>query len=72
MNEGNKTLQGTNRNREVRNSLPLEWEDVKWFNTGKENLEEGKNYEVRGTVKKHEDYKDTKTTVLTRVKAVQK
>lgn len=43
-----------------------------WFNTGKENLEDGKNYEVRGTVKKHEDYKDTKTTVLTRVKAVQK
>lgn len=31
-----------------------------------DNVEPGKTFEVRGTVKKHEDYKGTKQTVLTR------
>lgn len=36
-----------------------------WFSSSK-TLEHGQTYRLNGTVKKHEEYKDRKTTMLTR------
>lgn len=40
-----------------------------WFNSSANRLENGSQYYITGTIKKHDDYKGRKTTVLTRVKA---
>lgn len=39
---------------------------VKWFATRKQDMEEGKTYRVKGTVKKHDVYKEQKQTMITR------
>jgi hypothetical protein len=39
-----------------------------WFNTSTQEIEDGKNYTMSATVKKHEEYKGVKSTVLTRAK----
>lgn len=39
-----------------------------WFTTNYFNLEKGEEVELKGTVKAHKEYKDTKQTVLTRCK----
>lgn len=41
-----------------------------WYASG-EALDEGKTYDVTATVKKHDDYKGVKQTVITRAKAVE-
>jgi hypothetical protein len=43
---------------------------IKWFN--KTSLDKGATYDVKGTVKKHEEYQGKKETVLTRVNVVKK
>lgn len=40
-----------------------------WFNTGANRLETGAKIKIIGTVKKHDEYKGVKNTVLIRVKA---
>lgn len=40
-----------------------------WFNTSSNGLENDTKYEITGTVKNHQEYKGTKSTILTRVKA---
>lgn len=40
-----------------------------WWNSSKHELEKGVSYIIVGKIKKHEDYKDQKMTVLTHVKA---
>lgn len=40
-----------------------------WFNTSKVDIKEGKKYNIIGTIKKHDEFKGIKQTVLTRVKA---
>jgi hypothetical protein len=37
-----------------------------WFNTGRKRLETGTKYNLTGTVKKHQEYRGTRETVLTR------
>ena len=45
--------------------------DMTWFASGSaEWLDEGKTYEVKATVKKHDDYKGRSQTVINRVKIV--
>jgi hypothetical protein len=39
-----------------------------WFSTSEPELEIGEHYSVKGTVKKHDEYKGTKQTVLSRCK----
>ncbi len=39
-----------------------------WFNSGSQKLEQGQKLTITGTIKKHDDYKGRKQTVLTRVK----
>jgi hypothetical protein len=39
-----------------------------WFNSSGEHMENQKEYHIAGTIKKHEDFKGRKQTVLTRVK----
>lgn len=41
-----------------------------WYAKGSTVLEEGKNYQIAGTIKKHDEYKGIKQTVLTRVREV--
>jgi hypothetical protein len=38
-----------------------------WWNTGKHDMEKGASYTIKGTIKKHDDYRGQKSTVLTRV-----
>lgn len=40
-----------------------------WWNSSRMELEKGVSYVIVGTIKKHEEYRDQKMTVLTRVKA---
>lgn len=42
-----------------------------WFSSGNTDLENGKKYTIKGTVKKQELYKEWKQTTLTRVKVIQ-
>ena len=41
-----------------------------WFASGGTNLEEGKSYTLKGTVKAHGEYHGVKQTTLTRCKAI--
>lgn len=40
-----------------------------WFNSSSKELEEGESYYIIGTIKKHDEYRGRKSTVLTRVKS---
>lgn len=40
-----------------------------WFNSGKGRLEQGQHLTIAGTIKKHDEFKGRKQTVLTRVNA---
>lgn len=42
-----------------------------WFASSSNWLEQGKKYRILGTVKKHDDFKGLKVTVLTRVKVIE-
>ena len=42
-----------------------------WWNSSRNRLEEDGVYDIQGTIKKHDEYRGRKTTVLTRVKAVE-
>jgi hypothetical protein len=42
-----------------------------WFNTGAKRLDNNAQYNITGTVKKHDSFNNVKSTVLTRVKAVE-
>jgi len=44
--------------------------ELKWATSGMHNMEEGKEYFIKATVKDHRLYRDTKQTILTRVKVV--
>lgn len=44
---------------------------IVWFANGSTVLDKGSSYEIKGTVKKHDDYKGIKQTVLSRVAVVQ-
>jgi len=46
----------------------IEGRSFAWFDSKITYLEEGKNYILKGTVKKHNGYNGTKQTILTRVK----
>lgn len=43
-----------------------------WFNSGKQQLEQGEKYTITGTVKKHDEFKGVNQTHLTRVKATKR
>ncbi len=40
-----------------------------WFTSGKSVLDEGKTYTGSATIKKHNEYKGIKSTIITRYKA---
>ncbi len=42
-----------------------------WFASGYTDLEQGKTYKVKGTVKKHNEWKGSKETVVNRVKVIE-
>lgn len=42
-----------------------------WFNNGKTDMTVGKDYTIKGTIKKHSEYNGLKQTELTRVSAVE-
>lgn len=44
--------------------------NLTWFNSGANRLEDGANLTITGTVKKHDMYQGQKQTALTRVKAI--
>jgi len=44
--------------------------NLTWFNSGANRLEDGANLTITGTVKKHDIYQGQKQTALTRVKAI--
>jgi hypothetical protein len=41
-----------------------------WFSSGMARMEEGESYQIRGTVKRHETYRDAARTVLTNCRVV--
>ena len=43
-----------------------------WFANTDSKMEEGNTYRIKGTVKKHDEYKDWKQTVLSRVSVIEK
>lgn len=43
---------------------------VVWFNNGSTELEEGETYKVKATIKKHDEFRDWKQTVVTRLALV--
>jgi hypothetical protein len=42
-----------------------------WFNNGKTDMQLGKEYIIKGTIKKHSEYNGLKQTELTRVTATE-
>lgn len=41
-----------------------------WFNNSRNNMEEGKEYTITGTIKKHDEYKGRRQTHILRVKTI--
>jgi hypothetical protein len=44
---------------------------LKWFSSGNAIIDKGKSYQMKGTIKKHDEYKGSKQTLLTRVKLLE-